>query len=120
MTTRRPTIPVVAPASWLRPHAAYLTQRLRERGEDEESALNILSIALIEETALFTAAYTRWVADPRKLCGEADIHLALAGVTLAAYAVSHQLGSGSELDDWCGLKLRHIERDSTHGWGKQA
>lgn len=114
MNEERPTIPVVPPASWLRPHAEHLVKALQGLGHDEVSTASTLTVALIEEAALFTAAYTRWTADPRKVYGEADIHLALAGMVLAAYALDHQLGNN--LDDWCALKLRHIEADGTRGW----
>lgn len=112
-----PTIPVTPPASWLQPHAEHLAATMRERGHDEASAINTLTVALIEETALFMCAYTRWVADPRRMCGEADIHLALAGTVLAAYTLAHQMDI--RLDDWCALKLRHIEADGIHGWGER-
>jgi hypothetical protein len=105
-----PAIPTAPPASWIRPHAEHITATLRQRGHDEHSAINTLVIALIEEAGLFSEAYTRWVADPRRVCGEADIHLALAGLTLIAYALAHQMGA--KLDDWCALKLRHIAQDS--------
>lgn len=106
MTT--PQCPPVQPlaASWLQAHAAYLAERLRARGHDEDSAKETVSVALIEEVGTFITAYTRWLADPRRICGEADVLLALAAVALAAYALAHQMGH--PLDDWVSLKLRHL------------
>jgi hypothetical protein len=112
-----PAIPVTPPTSWLRPHAEHLAATMRKRGHDEASAVNTLTVALIEEAALFMCAYTRWVADPRRVCGEADMYLALAGTVLAAYTLADEMGA--QLDDWCALKLRHTEGDGIHGWGQR-
>ncbi len=109
MTSQPPTIPLVPPESWLHQHGQHIAARLRELGHDERSAINTLAVALIEETQTFTAACVLFNADPRRMRGEADIYLALAGVTLSAYAFAHQMGE--RLDDWCAVKLRHLDAD---------
>ncbi len=109
MTSQPPTIPLVPPESWLRTHGQYVTERLRELGHDEHSAINTLLVALFEEAGLAWEHYVRWVSDPQHITAEADLHLALAGVTLTAYALAHQMGE--RLDDWCAVKLRHLDAD---------
>lgn len=111
--TAYPHLVPVASASWLRQHAAHITEVLRSQGHDEASATTTLAVALIEEAALFSTAYTRWLADPRRVQGEADMFLALAGCTVTAYALAHQLGE--TLDDWAALKLRHVYADIAKG-----
>lgn len=113
--TTPPAIPTVPPTSWIQAHAEHLAALMRSKGHDEHSATNTLLVALTEEAGLAWEAYTRWVSDPRYVTGEADIHLALAGITLTAYTLAHHLRT--RLDHWCVLKLRHIEADQAAGKG---
>lgn len=109
MKLQPPTVDGYPSSSWLNAHAQFLGQEMRAQGHDEASAIDTLAVALIEEAGMFTAAYTRWLTDPQHINGEADIQLALGGLTVTAYTLARQLGQ--RLDDWAAVRLRQLYTD---------